>query len=165
MSAPKFASMTSSLLARKGEAFPSDVAVREGKSPFAWNTTDTTHQYRPIAPDVPVRPTAPGIAPVSTSQMHETVSAGFDQDPEPAHNPSFSDHPIMHAGEKRHRLSLPLTAQEHERLGIVAVKRGMTRHQLMRHALDDYFEKLAHEYRSACACVSDGGCRNNCDRP
>jgi hypothetical protein len=88
-----------------------------------------------------------------------------EQDPDLVSGPSFAEHHTMHVGEKRHRLSLPLTAQEHERLGIVAVKRGMTRHQLMRHALDDYFARLAREYRNNCACLSEGGCGNNCDHP
>ena len=71
----------------------------------------------------------------------------------------FSDQ----GGEKRHRMSLGLTQEEHERLGIVAVKKGLTRHQLMRDALDHYFEKLASDYRAECACIATGGCKNGCD--
>jgi hypothetical protein len=66
-------------------------------------------------------------------------------------------------GEKRHRMSLGLTQEEHERLGIVAVKRGLTRHQLMREALDCYFDKLAADYKAECACIATGGCKNGCD--
>jgi hypothetical protein len=66
-------------------------------------------------------------------------------------------------GEKRHRMSLGLTQEEHERLGIVAVKRGLTRHQLMREALDYYFDKLASDYKAECACIATGGCKNGCD--
>ena len=66
-------------------------------------------------------------------------------------------------GEKRHRMSLGLTQEEHERLGIVAVKKGLTRHQLMRDALDHYFEKLASDYKAECACIATGGCKNGCD--
>jgi len=66
-------------------------------------------------------------------------------------------------GEKRHRMSLGLTQEEHERLGIVAVKKGLTRHQLMRDALDHYFDKLASDYKAECACIAVGGCKNGCD--
>ena len=158
MSAHKFAPITSNLLARKGEAMPAALGG-ETKSAYVWNATDAPLQYRPIP-----REAAPANAIQVLPDTDEAMSISPEQDPELTGGPSFADH-VVHAGEKKHRLSLPLTQQEHERLGIVAVKRGMTRHQLMRHALDDYFARLAREYANACACLATGGCRNNCDHP
>jgi hypothetical protein len=67
------------------------------------------------------------------------------------------------ARDKRHRVSLAVSTQEHERLGIVATKKGLTRHQLLRNALDFYFEKLSQEYRASCACIATGSvCANGC---
>lgn len=160
MSAHKFAPITSNLLARKGEAMPAALGG-ETKSAYVWNTTETSPpQYRPLAREA----VANSPIQVRLPDAEEPMSISPEQDPELASGPSFADH-VVHAGEKKHRLSLPLTQQEHERLGIVAVKRGMTRHQLMRHALDDYFARLAREYANACACLATGGCRNNCDHP
>jgi hypothetical protein len=149
--------MTSSLLARKGEAMPAALGS-DGKGTHVWNTTEVSPQYRPVAHQA----AANNPVHVRLQEVEEAMSISPEQDPDLASGPSFADH-VVHAGEKKHRLSLPLTQQEHERLGIVAVKRGMTRHQLMRHALDDYFARLAREYANACACLSAGGCRNNCD--
>jgi hypothetical protein len=81
-------------------------------------------------------------------------------EPLPAERRSFFSES---GGEKRHRMSLGLTQEEHERLGIVAVKKGLTRHQLMRDALDHYFGKLASDYKAECACIAVGGCDNSCD--
>jgi hypothetical protein len=160
MSARKFASITADLLARKGDASPSGL-VRPSKATLAWDA-------QRIVPEM-----------VSFSPMHAALAQSVSRAPAeakvPAHEDehdsdtvpsvSFADH-VPATADKRHRISLALTTDEHERLGIVAIKRGLTRHQLMRHALDDYFQKLASEYRTQCACVSgSAGCRTSCDCP
>jgi len=61
---------------------------------------------------------------------------------------------------KPHRMSVVLSASEYEKLGIAAVKKGVTRHQLVRTALDLHLERLRQEY-AGCACMGgscDGGC-------
>jgi hypothetical protein len=101
---------------------------------------------RAFAPPAPVRPTRAQAEPERPAESGDRRSFFADT-----------------GGEKRHRMSLGLTQEEHERLGIVAVKKGLTRHQLMRDALDHYFDKLASDYKAECACIATGGCRNGCD--
>ena len=158
MSAGKFAAITASLLARKGAAQPSAVAEFP-KTPILWSSTGRHNERRVdwAAPE-PRHPEPQRPEPVRLEPRPEPTSS---------HQLRFSDADagvadLASHGEKRHRISLALTAIEHEKLGIVAVKRGVTRHQLMRDALDCYFEKLAVDYRSHCACIAAGGCQNGC---
>jgi hypothetical protein len=61
---------------------------------------------------------------------------------------------------KPHKMTVMLSAGEYEKLGIAAVKKGVTRHQLVRTALDLHLEQLRQEY-SSCSCMGgscDGGC-------
>ena len=68
-----------------------------------------------------------------------------------------------HTGEKLRRIVLTLTPHEYETLGLVAVKKNSTRHQLAQEAMDAYFEWLASEYGEACACIVGGAlCRCEC---
>ena len=59
---------------------------------------------------------------------------------------------------KPRRLMVTLSAAEFEKLGIAAVKKGVTRHQLMRGALNLYLERLKCEF-SACGCMTGDGVR------
>lgn len=180
MSGRRFAAITASLLARKGEAMPS--VVRETpKAPILWSS-DPRHPATEPLPE--------GFAkPEEFATELSILRNGHGQDPNAVRDPNdggdqehditgdhdhgdlshFSDAgherraAVYEHGERRHRISLALSQQEHERLGIVAVKKGLTRHQLMRDALDFYFEKLASEYKSDCACIATGGCRNGCE--
>jgi hypothetical protein len=150
MSAPKFASITASLLARKGEASPSTFEGPPGAE-ILWSSL---HREAPQSSSAMRRNEH-----VRAAIVHEQPALDVEHFSEGGgERRAFG----AEAGERRHRISLALSAQEHEKLGIVAVKRGMTRHQLMRDALDAYFEKLASEYRSDCACIATGGCRNGC---
>lgn len=47
---------------------------------------------------------------------------------------------------------------EMERIGIAAIKKGVTRHDIVREALDSYFQKLASELPEACNCIANGNC-------
>jgi hypothetical protein len=58
--------------------------------------------------------------------------------------------------EKLRRLMVSLTSREYETLGIIAIKQGMTRHQLLRIALDDFLEGLSEECGRSCHCVANG---------
>ena len=59
---------------------------------------------------------------------------------------------------KPRRLVLNLTARDYESLGLLAVKRGVSRHALAAEAMALYFERLAESYD--CACL--GACRKVC---
>lgn len=64
--------------------------------------------------------------------------------------------------DKPHRMTVVLSASEYEKLGIAAVKKGVTRHQLVRTALDLHLERLRQEY-STCSCMTAGGsCDGGC---
>ena len=66
------------------------------------------------------------------------------------------------APRKQHRIMIVLTEEEHETLGILAVKKGFTRHQVLRKALDGYLEWLVDEYGTKCRCISST-CSADCD--
>ena len=62
---------------------------------------------------------------------------------------------------KPHKMTVTLSAAEYEKLGIAAVKKGVTRHQLVRAALDLHLERLRQEY-AGCACMAGGSCDGGC---
>ncbi len=128
MSNPRFAPITSSLLARKGDAVPSSVAA---KPSLFWT--------REAPPPPPVALEVPHTAPL------------------PPGPPDTG---------KPHRMMVTLSATEFERLGIAAVKKGVTRHQVLRTALDTHLERLKREY-GGCGCMAmgGGGCSEGCGAP
>jgi len=73
-----------------------------------------------------------------------------------------SETPLSPDGAKSHRMMVTLSASEFEKLGIAAVKKGVTRHQMVRTALDLYLEQLRREF-GACTCMTvDGTCMAGC---
>jgi hypothetical protein len=126
VSNPRFAPITSSLLARKGDAMPS------GAKPSLFWTRDL-----PPPPPPPVPAAAPEVA----------LAA-----PLPPGPPDIA---------KPHRMMVTLTAGEFEKLGIAAVKKGLTRQQVLRIGLDAHLERLKREY-GGCGCMANGGCDQSC---
>jgi hypothetical protein len=134
----KFAPITASLLARKGDAGPSVL----GSAPaFDWAPPRLAQRVemprletpRMQAHVVPITPAPPPVA------------AGVS------------------ALEKVKRISVALSHSDHERLGIASVKRGLSRHQIVRDALEHYFENFAHELNDQCRCMAEGtGCQGRC---
>ena len=110
----KFAAITASLLARKGEAQP-------------W-----TQQRMPDADRAPLL------------FRHEPVPLAVTPPPPP---------PV-----KERSCSLRMSPQDYERLGILAVKTGSTRQQLLKQALGDLLDAKAQTL--SCACL--GACQKNC---
>jgi hypothetical protein len=49
-----------------------------------------------------------------------------------------------------------VTAGEFETLGLIGVKKNVSRHQLLRNALDEYLALLVDEYSQACQCIYSG---------
>ncbi len=58
--------------------------------------------------------------------------------------------------DKLRRIVVSITQEELERLGIAAIKKGTSRHDIVRSALDDYFRKLSAEFPHPCACMEGG---------
>ncbi len=121
MSSAKFASITASLLARKGEAAPSFVL------PVV--VPDLVADMAPPRPAL-VRRRDAQSSPSETSRL-DTV-------------------------EKPRRVMVAITQEELERLNIAAIKKGTTRHDIVRGALNDYFRKLSAELPRPCACMEGG---------
>ncbi len=121
MSSAKFAAISASLLARKGDAAPSVV--------------------------VPVMaPPRPALVP-------------RDDRPAPAELPPFpSESRQPDNADKLRRIVFSITHEDLERLSIVAIKKGATRHDIVRGALHDYFRKLSAEFPHRCACMEVGSC-------
>jgi hypothetical protein len=119
MEMSKFASITSGLLARKGEARP-------------WNYADDN-------PPMPQQP--PPLVWRAEAAMQP---AGAPPPPPPTRDRSCA---------------VRMSAQDFERLGILAVKRGVTRQQLMKDALAQMLASQARIF--ACSCM--GACEKNCD--
>lgn len=116
MQSAKFASITSELVVRKGEARP-------------WPQRD---------------------CPTRSLQ----VTAASDTE-DPLEADEFVPHPQAAAvqdGTKR--CTLRLTPCEYERLGIIAVKRDVTRQQILREAVETYLAAAEHEYGRGCMCLS-----------
>jgi hypothetical protein len=143
--------MTSSLLARKGSAEPSFIAI-EPKASFNWQDGERVEDHGPTEAHQDHVQSRPDPEPFSLGSFAAAHLA--------AHS---AHHGSLHLGEKRHRLSIALSAQEFEKLGIVAVKKSVSRQLLLRLAIDLYLEKLRSEYRADCACVATGeGCSGSC---
>lgn len=118
----RFAPITSSLLARKGDAMPS------GAKPSLFWARETLPPPPPVIAEAPRLERPPG--PPDTG--------------------------------KPHRMMVTLSPTDFERLGIAAVKKGLTRHQLVHAALDAHLERLKREY-GGCGCMATGGsCSEGC---
>jgi hypothetical protein len=70
---------------------------------------------------------------------------------------------LPHDPSRPKKLFITLSHREHERLAIASVKTGLDRHQLVRDALDAYFEQLSRDMREGCACMSGmTSCSGSC---
>jgi hypothetical protein len=71
--------------------------------------------------------------------------------------------PTPTAPPRAHRITVTLCEAEYQVLGIAAVKKGVTRHRIVRDALDRHLAQLAREY-GACACIGLGQpCAGSCE--
>lgn len=128
MAQGKFAAITSSLLARKGEAAP---WLESGRTPLAWRSE--------MAPAMP---------------PPQAIAA-------PAYKaPAVYKAPPAATGALK-RCTVRLSQEEYERLGLMAVKKDVTRQQLLQAALAEVMAGMAREFAQGCACIG-AGCSNAC---
>jgi hypothetical protein len=113
MSSARFASITASLLARKGEAQP-------------WNHTGV-----------------PETEKISLPWRTYAEDVGAPPPPPP---------------EKERSCTIRMSTHDFERLGILAVKKDVSRQQLLKDALAEFLAHKAQDY--GCACL--GACNRNC---
>jgi hypothetical protein len=116
----------------------------------------------------------PRFAPITASLLARKGSAapssmnGFVHAPPPLPTPAEkSEMPSFVEVHREHdthhkKLFVSLSHPEHERLAIAAVKTGLTRHQLVRDALELYFEQLSRDMNHDCRCVAGTVCGNAC---
>lgn len=117
MSRSKFASITSELLARKGDAKP----------------------WQPFYPS-------------------PCVATAAEPSADPHHTDPLWSAPLGGTGANlAKRYVIKLSSSEYERLGIIAVKKNMSRQQIVRRALDEYLTGLGREFRGECTCLAGCG--------
>jgi hypothetical protein len=178
MNRSRFASVTSGLLVRKGEAKPWQMPGSEMASLPA---TPPTHHFAATADDESFHEEEQRHA--HLAQEERTAAQDYlnwkrAQDAalsleRRASNPIGADAALQdlapdlhfrhdHAHEEHSkRCTLRLSAAEYERLGIIGVKREMTRQQILRHAIDTYLDQAKNEYQDNCGCLA-GECRGDC---
>lgn len=163
MNRPRYAPITSHLLVRKGEAKPWQVPGAEGAEfahvPENIVPAKTEHLFT----DEELQSAADYQ---SWKRTREADAPGHDRRHAPVrreHHSASVQSPMQHdTDEHSKRLTLRLTPAEYERLGIIGVKRDMTRQQILRHAIDCYLAQAKAEYQAACGCLSGDGCRGDC---
>jgi len=160
MNRPRYAPITSSLLVRKGEAkpwqMPGSEAAQFGHVPENIVPVKSEHHFteeeRQSEQEYQDWKRARD-AEMTNLERIRSAPVRREHQPLPLHNDG-DDH--------SKRLTLRLTPSEYERLGIIGVKRDMTRQQLLRHAIDCYLAQAKAEYQSACGCLSGDDCRGDC---
>jgi hypothetical protein len=159
MSRPRYASITSHLLVRKGEAAPWQMPGSEiaNAAQPAQHRDDAESKafFDDAARRVAEYESWKGTQAADTSRRDEPLV-------EDAH-----DHDVEHAAHheaagRTKRCAFRLTPAEHERLGIIGVKRNLTRQQLLRRAIEHYLGEAKAEFRESCACLSGGACHGDC---
>jgi hypothetical protein len=129
MAQGKFASITSSLLARKGEAAP---WLEPGRMPLAWSAERTP---APVLPPI-------AAATRRAEPLGQTVSP---QRPDAVK-----------------RCSVRLSQEDYERLGHMAVKKDITRQQLLQEMMARVLDDVARVYARDCSCIGGGSCGKAC---
>ena len=130
MSSGKFASVTASLLARKGEGQP-------------WTQGGMQGGMQGAAPE-PAR-----MPPAWRNEMRSEVRSEIRVAPAAPPPPP----PV-----KDKSCAVRMSLHDFERLGILAVKTGVTRQQLLKDALAQFLAAKAQDF--GCACL--GACERNC---
>jgi hypothetical protein len=152
MSGGKFASLTANLLVRKGDARPSTILPLAAYPAFAQRDHESPRDECDDsgAPCGVVLAMNPAPAEVSIEQESSPAAKpgrSRSASPPPPPGPTV---------DKPRRLVVILSPMEHETLGLVAVKKSVTRHQLLRNAVDEYLALLIEEYDGDCRCIQTG---------
>lgn len=168
MNRPRYAPITSHLLVRKGEAKPWQLPGADDFAAVPENIVpvQTEHRFtdeeRNAAADYErwrrAREAEAANPERRNAYVNGHASAHANGNARRDYQPALANEIDEHSK----RLSLRLTPAEYERLGIIGVKRDMTRQQLLRHAIDCYLAAAKAEYQSACGCLAGDGCRGDC---
>ncbi len=146
----RFTPITSDLLARKGDAMPSAPA---SKPSLFWR--------RPPMPEPPAIRAGTGPAPDPLEQSRDlravTPEPVLELHQEVQPLPASVVPPMVPPdGPRPHKMMVTLSHGDYEKLGIAAVKKGVTRQQMLRVAVDLHIARLKREY-GGCGCMAMGG--------
>ena len=90
------------------------------------------------------------------SERRQEGPAKHEQKPASSRKGASGKPPPREPAVKPRRLMVTLTPAEFETLGHMSVKKGTSRHQLVRNALDEYMSLLSEEYGVECQCIYTG---------
>ena len=160
MNRPRYAPITSHLLVRKGDAKPWQMPGHDEFAHVPENIVPVKAEHH--FTDEELQSTADYQNWKRTREAEPRPPHDLRHTPPPRREPQPAPQPHHEIDEHSKRLTLRLTPAEYERLGIIGVKRDMTRQQLLRHAIDCYLAAAKAEYQSACGCLSGESCRGEC---
>jgi hypothetical protein len=103
-----------------------------------------------------VRNTPPSRTLVSMPHQFEEDSKA----PQPERT-AFTPRPASET-ERPHKVRIALSDAEFEAFGLAAVKRGISRQQILRGAVSRYLDELARDYGQICACLARGAGNQAC---
>jgi hypothetical protein len=141
MSYRKFTSMTANLVARNSEAAPALALV---------STTPAVSWAHGL--DGPEKPERRCALPHSLVEQGYRRWRSTDRNDFAPANTGFEGRSSRRP--RAHKLVVAMTDAEYEALALIAAKSGLTRHHVVRNALNGYFKWLADEYASTCSCIS-----------
>ena len=125
----RFAVITASLLARKGEAQP---WAEPDKKPLSWQ-----HGELP--------PMEPGFFKIAQAPQVVPPPASMPAPPLVRSRPA--------ASRDSKKIAVRMSLHDYERLGILAVKQSKSRQCLLQEAVDRMLGGMAQNFGSACACL------------
>jgi hypothetical protein len=137
MSISKFASITSSLFARKGEARP-------------WEEPETTVGERWLEEFPSVENSLPNLR-ASREWPLPAPQIGLQTFNSPS-TPTFPLNAMSGNGKK---CAVRMSPKDYDRIGIVAKTNGVKRQQLLQEAVQQYIARRANECQSICPCLRD----------
>lgn len=151
----KFASITGSLLMRKGEAGPSaGMQLRDPLPQHALRQQEPRPQEswyeRPPQPAAEQQPEAP----IAAQRISPLVVK-----PEAAKSQPVAKRKVDSSEDRaaRHRIALRLTDDQFRRLGIAAARTHLTMQEFLTQALDARVATLAQTDLAGCRCLDVGG--------
>ena len=149
MSRPRYAPVTSRLLVRKGEARPWEMPETG-----AFNFEPPTEALARPPENTLEREDEERIAAEYEKWMREReIPPSRVNGHAPALRALGDEHP--------RRCTVRLSNEEYERIGIIAVKREITRHEALHQAVQHYLATAGQQYRSRCNCLG-GACNGSC---
>jgi|GEM_PF-1678109 len=157
MNGGKFASLTAGLLVRKGEAHPSMIGPASVFNPSLLHTQQTRAQsFEEFVPDAE-NSAPPDFDALDHTPVYDEPEPPAERiEPAPRRRKAASGMPPPRPPAKPRRLMVTLSPQEFETLGHMSVKKGTTRHRLLRNALDEYMSLLGEEFGGYCQCIYTG---------